>query len=198
MIFSPGEQTRDENLWTSHPHFYIRLGETAYNLGQSMFSHDILKEGLGHFPENLRLNQLYGLALIKCGFLEKSRNLLTRLVHKGYRDEETLGILGRVYKDMWVISGGLSGDRSLLNLQAEKTPPPKNPPLRAVQRKKSPLQEKAGQQFQTAPAAQHIPMDQGEDCPAGLTGGTCPTYLFNLSTGMKQVKKSASNSLPQY
>jgi len=107
-------QTRDEKLWQSHPHFYTRLGEIAYNVGQTMFSHDILKEGLEHFPENLRLNQLYALSLIKCGFLENARELLTRLEHNGYRDEETLDILGRVYKDMWVVSGGISGDRSLL------------------------------------------------------------------------------------
>jgi class 3 adenylate cyclase len=106
--------SRSAPLWSSDPRFYIRLGETADRLGQAMFAHDILKEGLEHFPDDLRLNQLNALSLIKCGFLESARRILTGLVDQGHRDEETLGILGRVYKDMWIISGGASGDRSLL------------------------------------------------------------------------------------
>ncbi len=106
--------SKDDSTWSSQPYFYIRLGETADKLGQSMFAHDILKEGLEYFPENLRLIQLYALSLIKCGFLNRARRILTGLVKKGHFDEETLGILGRVYKDMWVISGGAEGDVSYL------------------------------------------------------------------------------------
>ncbi len=106
--------SKDDSIWSSQPYFYIRLGEIADKLGQSMFAHDILKEGLEYFPENLRLTQLYALSLIKCGFLNSARQMLTDLVKKGHFDEETLGILGRVYKDMWVISGGAQGDTSYL------------------------------------------------------------------------------------
>jgi len=106
--------SKDDSTWSSQPHFYIRLGETADKLGQSMFAHDVLKEGLEYFPENLRLTQLYALSLIKCGFLNRARQILTGLVKKGHFDEETLGILGRVYKDMWVISGGAQGDTTYL------------------------------------------------------------------------------------
>jgi class 3 adenylate cyclase len=102
--------SKDDSIWSSQPYFYIRLGETADKLGQSMFAHDVLREGLEYFPENLRLTQLYALSLIKCGFLKGARQILTDLVKKGHFDEETLGILGRVYKDMWVISGGVTGD----------------------------------------------------------------------------------------
>jgi len=107
--------SKDYSLWSSEPYFYIRLGETADKLGQSMFAHDILQEGLEYFPENLRLTQLYALSLIKCGFIYKARAILTNLVRKGHFDEETLGILGRVYKDMWVLSGGSSGDATFLH-----------------------------------------------------------------------------------
>ncbi|MFW6181442.1 MAG: TRAFs-binding domain-containing protein [Spirochaetota bacterium] len=107
--------SRSTPLWSSDPRFYIRLGETADRLGQAMFAHDILMEGLEHFPDDLRLNQLNALSLIKCGFLDSARRILAGLVDQGHRDEETLGILGRVYKDMWIISGGASGDRSLLD-----------------------------------------------------------------------------------
>ena len=96
--------SKDESLWSKEPYFYLKLGETADKLGQSMFAHDILKEGFQLFPENIRMAQLYALSLIKCGFIEKARQILSVLVKKGHHDEETLGILGRVYKDMWLMS----------------------------------------------------------------------------------------------
>jgi len=105
---------RDEETWRREPYFYIRLGETADKLGQVMFAHDVLSEGLEFFPENLRITQLFALASIKCGFLGKARELLTGLVEKGHKDEETLGILGRVYKDMWLLTGGEGKDSTYL------------------------------------------------------------------------------------
>lgn len=106
--------SRDEEFWSSDPYLYVRLGETADKLGQVMFAHDVLREGLEHFPDDLRLNQLYALSMIKCGFLERAREVLSGLVMKGHRDEETLGILGRVYKDMWLISGSNRSDDTFL------------------------------------------------------------------------------------
>jgi class 3 adenylate cyclase len=97
--------SKDSTLWAKEPYFYIKLAETADKLGQAMFTREILEEGLSYFPDNLRINQLYALSLIKCGFLKSARNILTILVNKGNLDEETLGLLGRVYKDMWLISG---------------------------------------------------------------------------------------------
>ncbi|UCB46154.1 MAG: DUF4071 domain-containing protein [Spirochaetota bacterium] len=97
--------SKDNTLWVKEPYFYIKLAETADKLGQAMFTRDILEEGLNHFPNDLRINQLYALSLIKCGFLERAGKLLTNLVKRGNLDEETLGLLGRVYKDMWLISG---------------------------------------------------------------------------------------------
>ncbi len=107
---------KDRSEWAKEPYFFVKLGDIAYKLGQSMFAHDILQEGMAHFPGHLRITQLYALSLIKCGFLGKARELLTRLVVKGqHYDEETLGILGRVYKDMWLITGGCAGkDPNLL------------------------------------------------------------------------------------
>jgi class 3 adenylate cyclase len=98
-------RSRDPGVWAKDPYFHLRLGELADSLGQSMFAHDILQEGLDSFPDHVRLTQLYSLSLIKCGFLLTARDLLTALASKGYRDEETLGILGRVYKEMWLIEG---------------------------------------------------------------------------------------------
>jgi class 3 adenylate cyclase len=98
--------SRDEGTWHSEPYFYVKLGETADKLGQVMFAHDILQEGLRYFPDQVRLTQLFALALVKCGFITRARDLLSGLMEKGHKDEETLGILGRVYKDLWLLSGG--------------------------------------------------------------------------------------------
>ena len=102
--------SREAEVWSKDPYYYLRLGELADSLGQSMFAHDVLQEALGIFPDHVRLTQLYSLSLIKCGFLLTARDLLTALADKGYLDEETLGILGRVYKEMWLIEGGGARD----------------------------------------------------------------------------------------
>ncbi|MEE9307848.1 MAG: TRAFs-binding domain-containing protein, partial [Spirochaetia bacterium] len=106
--------SRDESVWAQESYFYTRLGELADKVGQAMFAYDVLEEGLKHFPRDLRLIQLYCLSLIKCGYLIKARDLLSRLVKQGHQDEETLGILGRVYKEMWSISSGGAPDHPSL------------------------------------------------------------------------------------
>jgi class 3 adenylate cyclase len=98
-------QARDETLWSADPWFHLRLAGLADDLGQTMFAHDILKDGLRCFPDHPRLTQLYCLSLIKSGFLLSARNLLSGMIKGGHLDEETLGILGRVYKEMWLIEG---------------------------------------------------------------------------------------------
>ena len=97
--------SKDEALWTKDPYYFLRLGERADTLGQSMFAHDVLREGLRVFPGHVLITQRYCLSLIKCGFLLTARDLLTRLMKDDHFDEETLGILGRVYKEMWLIEG---------------------------------------------------------------------------------------------
>ncbi len=96
--------SKDPELWKSDPYFYVRLGTIADKLGQVMFAHDILEEGLEHFPQEVRLIQLFGLSSVKCGFLLSARDLLVGLMKRGHQDEETLGILGRVYKEMWLVA----------------------------------------------------------------------------------------------
>jgi class 3 adenylate cyclase len=103
-------ESRDESAWAKDPYFFIRLGEVASDLGQSMFAHDVLGEGLRVFPGHVRLTQVFSLQLIKCGFLLTARDLLTGLMNQGHFDEETLGILGRVHKEMWLIEGDGAAD----------------------------------------------------------------------------------------
>jgi len=110
--------SKEDSLWRQDPYFYIRLGSLADRMGQAMFAHDVVMEGLRHFPDDVRLTQLFALSQIKCGFLLEARDLLTTLVKKGHEDEETLGILGRVYKDMWQIAG--EGERDHPYLQKSR------------------------------------------------------------------------------
>jgi class 3 adenylate cyclase len=118
-------QQRDPTAWAKDPYFYTRLGEIADKLGQTMFAYDVLEEALkgtrqvaggakGASQQDLRLTQLYCLSLIKCGYLLKARDLLSNLVRQGHLDEETLGILGRVYKEMWLIEGEGARDHPYL------------------------------------------------------------------------------------
>jgi len=102
--------SHDEEFWSKDPYYHVRLGEKADALSQSMLAHDIFKDGLRLFPGHPRLTQLYSRTLINCGFLLTARDLLTDLVKQGHLDEETLGILGRVYKEMWLIEGEGASD----------------------------------------------------------------------------------------
>lgn len=103
-------EARDRTLWSRQPHFYVRLGTIADHIGQVMFAHDVLSEGVRIFPDSLKITHLYSLSAIKCGFLLEARDLLARLVKEGHEDEETLGILGRLYKEMWLLDGGERAD----------------------------------------------------------------------------------------
>ncbi|HUI69289.1 MAG TPA: TRAFs-binding domain-containing protein, partial [Spirochaetia bacterium] len=98
-------ESRDETLWAKDPYFFLRLGERADTVGQSLFAHDVLREGLRIFPGHVQITQRYCLSLITCGFLLAAKDLLTHLMKTGHFDEETLGILGRVYKEMWLAKG---------------------------------------------------------------------------------------------
>ncbi len=106
--------SKDASLWEREPYFYAKLAGIADGLGQVMFAHDVLAEGLSCFHGDLRLTQLFSLSSIKCGFLLKAKALLSELYRQGHRDEETLGILGRVYKEIWQLSGREPRDGSTL------------------------------------------------------------------------------------
>ncbi len=64
---------------------------TAYELATS---------GLRHFPEDLLLRQKQAHALARTGSLQRARTILDDLVAEGHKDAETMGLLGRVWKDI--------------------------------------------------------------------------------------------------
>jgi len=79
--------------------------------GEAILAYDVLSEGLGaleqgdgakegHGPLRLRIIQLLALALAQSGASERSKGILLDLCEQGSATPETLGLLGRVYKDL--------------------------------------------------------------------------------------------------
>lgn len=68
--------------------------------GEALAAYDLLTEGLAAAPAEPRLRQLMALALSRTGALERARDILLALHDEGHQDEETLGMLGGVYKTL--------------------------------------------------------------------------------------------------
>jgi class 3 adenylate cyclase/tetratricopeptide (TPR) repeat protein len=79
--------------------------EDILKKGNFFAAHNMSHEALISHPDNVRIQQLYGLSLARLGATRKARLFLEEMYQRGERDTETSGILGRVYKDLWRTSG---------------------------------------------------------------------------------------------
>jgi class 3 adenylate cyclase len=77
-----------------------REGERLLAAGCPILAYDSLVEGLTEFPDDIRLRQLLALALARSGASRAAIPLLEGLRAEGHVDEETLGLLARVHKDL--------------------------------------------------------------------------------------------------
>jgi class 3 adenylate cyclase len=68
--------------------------------GEPLLAYDAIGEGLTRSPENIRLRQLQGLALARSGATQRANAVLEKLRDERQADEETLGMLGRTFKDL--------------------------------------------------------------------------------------------------
>jgi class 3 adenylate cyclase/tetratricopeptide (TPR) repeat protein len=84
------------------PDIYRVLGDSILQLGEPLMAYDVLTEGLKYWPNDLRLQQLLALALARSGATHRANSLLLQLLESGYTDEETLGLLARTHKDLWM------------------------------------------------------------------------------------------------
>src|SRR5262249_29777117 len=75
----------------------------AVSEGECLTACDIADEGLRFWPTDPRLRQLHALALARMGSHIQARSVITELAAES-QDEETLGILARTYKDLWLES----------------------------------------------------------------------------------------------
>lgn len=77
----------------------IGQAEAFLAAGNPLPAYDVTRAALERWPQDVRLRQLYALALLRSGSPESARPTLEGLVAEGAQDEETLGLLARVYKD---------------------------------------------------------------------------------------------------
>lgn len=109
-------RSNDANRWARAPRAYRRLGEVLLRLGEPLIACDVVEEGLKHDPANVRLRQLQALALARSKAYESAGAVIQKLYDEGHSDEETLGILARVQKDLAFESTDEAERRSYLTL----------------------------------------------------------------------------------
>ncbi|HEX8000336.1 MAG TPA: TRAFs-binding domain-containing protein [Pyrinomonadaceae bacterium] len=97
-------QSHAPDSWAEMPELYRALGNRILKLGEPLFAYDVLREGLGQWPTDVRLRQLQALALARSGVTQRANDILIQLHREGHSDEETLGVLARTYKDLWAQS----------------------------------------------------------------------------------------------
>jgi class 3 adenylate cyclase/tetratricopeptide (TPR) repeat protein len=93
--------TRDKALWSTEPKLYGAVAQRLLRAGEPLLAFDVTREAVGLWPQNTELQVLEGLALARCRATGRANALLASLYDAGHRDEETVGILARTYKDLW-------------------------------------------------------------------------------------------------
>jgi class 3 adenylate cyclase len=84
---------------------YKTLGKQANDEGQSLLAFDIAHEALCLWREDSALLQIKALALARMGSPEQARDLLSVLTDAAKEEEETAGLLARIFKDLWLRTG---------------------------------------------------------------------------------------------
>lgn len=93
-------RVRDPQEWSGAPEIYRSMGERILSKGEPLLAYDVINEGLTKWPDDVRLRQLQGLSLARSGATERANAVLEKLRDEGQSDEETLGMLGRTFKDL--------------------------------------------------------------------------------------------------
>lgn len=75
--------------------------ESLIKKAQYFQAHNLCLDSLSVDSENLKLKQLYVLTLTRLGATEKALSYLEPIYIQGSQDEETSGLMGRIYKDLW-------------------------------------------------------------------------------------------------
>ena len=90
---------REESGLGDDPETCGAIAQRALSLGEPLLAYDVCRFALQSQSEHRRLSQLQALSLARCGAVEQARDVLEHLYRDGARDEETLGLLARIYKD---------------------------------------------------------------------------------------------------
>jgi class 3 adenylate cyclase len=76
------------------------LAARFLSLGEPLLAYDVTQAARTHWRKDPKLRQQQALALSRSGDLQAARGSLEALAAQGHDDEETLGILGGVYKSL--------------------------------------------------------------------------------------------------
>ena len=79
---------------------YAKVGERMIKAGHPLIAYDVLKYGLEHWVDDIRLTQLLALSLARSGAPLRAAAILGELVDSGHVDDETLGILAGAHKTL--------------------------------------------------------------------------------------------------
>jgi class 3 adenylate cyclase len=93
-------RARDPEAWATDPETYRLFGARLLKLGEPLVAYDAISEGMKSFPRDIRLRQLLALALARSGAAGSANAVLKELYEEDHRDEETVGLLARTYKDL--------------------------------------------------------------------------------------------------
>ena len=105
--------------WACSPEAYRAVSQAILGHGEPLLAFDVISEGLSVFPGDTRLRQLQGLSLARSGATERANAVLEKLRSDGQTDEETLGMLGRTYKDLAMHSESSKDREQFLRRAAE-------------------------------------------------------------------------------
>jgi class 3 adenylate cyclase len=93
--------TRDKALWSTQPKRYGEVARRLLRAGEPLLAYDVTREAVLLWPQDTQLQLLQALALARCRATGLANALLENLYAAGHRDEETVGLLARTYKDLW-------------------------------------------------------------------------------------------------
>jgi class 3 adenylate cyclase len=105
---------RDPELWASTPELWRALSQRLLALGEPLLAYDVAAQGRELLAGDLRLTQLFALALARLGSTDKANTLVRELIQAGHDDEETLGMLASTCKDLGLKATESSECRRLL------------------------------------------------------------------------------------
>jgi class 3 adenylate cyclase len=92
---------RDRTLWSTQPQLYSAAARRLLRSGEPLLAFDVTREAASLWPQDVELQGLEALALARGRATVPANELLGRLYAAGHRDEETVGMLARTYKDLW-------------------------------------------------------------------------------------------------
>ena len=98
---------------------YEKAARQAVSTGHLLTAIEVTREGLGRYGVNPVLQQQLALALAQTGALDSARAMLDEVLKESARDEETLCLLGRVYKELWRRAGDPAAAAEALKLSCK-------------------------------------------------------------------------------